>query len=69
MKLLLQRVSCEVVVLNQADPASRFHALSDLTLFILRGREDVFREFAGNSRLDYSVKCAHSRRNGMKKNN
>jgi hypothetical protein len=65
MTVIVPGVFCEVTLLNNVDPATRYRAMQEICLFIQKGQEPVFNEFGKRSSLDYRIMRAHQRRTGM----
>ena len=65
MTLAAPGVFCEVTLLNNVDPLTRYRAMQDICLFVQEGQEQAFGEFGQRSSLDYRIMRAQQRRNGV----
>jgi hypothetical protein len=68
MTVLVPEAFCEVTLLNRVDVKTRFEASNSRCLFIRNGKEQTYREFVQQARLDYRILRARYRLNGILNN-
>lgn len=59
---------CDITLLNRVDSESRIRAVNGKCLFIRKGCENHYHQFARNARLDYRIMKALQRRMGLIEN-
>ena len=65
MTNLVPDAFCEVILLNRADPVTRFRASKNRVLFVRDGQDQARQQFNQRASLDYRILRAQNRRRGL----